>query len=140
MVLGVKDEMSLKRVKKRKLSKDLPDFFEFPSRGGSGIASQPFRDCIKAFLSHHARLTHLPSLFPTLLAWRLDLRSPFPVALHIVEEDVTTSRRSVYCDHCRVVGEHTPTLSYPAPHHVFFFFLILLLDIFIFILPFSITR
>ncbi|PON34876.1 Autoimmune regulator [Parasponia andersonii] len=106
MVLGVKDDngMALQSVKKRRICKDLPDFFEFPPRGGSATASQPFRDSVKAFLSSHARLTLQSSLFPSLLAWSLDLRSPAPVVLHIVEEDVTTSRRSVYCDHCRVVG------------------------------------
>lgn len=112
MVLGVRDDVPLKRaVKKRRISIDLPDFFEFPPRGDLTTASQPFRDCVKAFLSRHARLTLPPSLFPSLLAWRVDFHSPVAVALHVVEEDVTTSRRPVYCDHCRVVGKSINPLS-----------------------------
>lgn len=127
MVFGFNDERPLKRAKKRRLSRtaeDLPDFFAFPSPADQTTASQPFRDNVKSFLSCHARLTLPPSLFPSLLTWRVTLRLEDPdllpsvVVLDVVEEDVTSSRRSVYCDHCRVVGESTHRLSFWLPEEI----------------------
>lgn len=121
MVMGYNDDKPLKRTfKKRRLSRtggDLPDFFSFPSSADQSTASQPFRVSVRSFLSRHAHLTLPPSLFPSLLTWRVALRledpdlSPSVVVLDVVEEDVTRSKRSVYCDHCRVVGESTHRLS-----------------------------
>ncbi|KAL5538969.1 hypothetical protein UlMin_043307 [Ulmus minor] len=103
MVLGVNhDRKPKKRRLSRSLEEHLPDFFGFPPPSDG---AQPFRKCIKEFLGRHARLTLPPSLFPTLMAWRIALRLDLStVSVDVVEEDVTTSRRPVYCDHCRVVG------------------------------------
>ncbi|XP_010538899.1 PREDICTED: PHD finger protein At1g33420-like [Tarenaya hassleriana] len=110
------------RVAKRarrsnRVSADLYDFFTFPAaadgRGGSPLP--PFRDGVRSFLSSYARVAFPPStLFSSLMTWQIllsvgdstsgsDLSSRF-VSLDVVEEDVTRSSRSVYCDHCRVVG------------------------------------
>ncbi|XP_024031601.1 PHD finger protein At1g33420 isoform X2 [Morus notabilis] len=105
--LGVKEDESTRRVKRRRLCRselDVPDFKEFPPPQSEG--QKPFRDSIKEFLSRHAQLALPPSLFPSLLSWRLSLRlSSVAVALHVVEEDVTSSSRSLYCDHCRVLAQ-----------------------------------
>ncbi|PRQ22369.1 putative chromatin regulator PHD family [Rosa chinensis] len=99
----VVNERAAKRAR-RKVAADLPDLFTFPPPPESPEA---FRDNVRGFLGRHARVT-LPSssLFPSLLTWQIALRVDPAVVLplDIVEEDVTRSRRSVYCDQCRVVG------------------------------------
>lgn len=102
-----------KRTKRRRLTcnpismETLPDFLTFPP---PPVDHQPFRNSVKRFLINHARLLklHAPSILPSLVVWRSLLRisslQSAVVALEIVEEDITTSRRSVYCDHCRLVG------------------------------------
>ena len=106
---------------KRRVTADLYDFLTFPAAGdsfcGGGAAVEPFRKGIQSFLTDHARITFPPSLFPSLMTWQILFRvgelvdgpdlSPAMVTLDIVEEDVTRSRSSVYCDQCRVVGEST---------------------------------
>ncbi|CAN1841886.1 PHD finger protein At1g33420 [Linum perenne] len=102
----------LKRARRNRITADLHDFLTFPAAGGEEAG--PFRETVKAFLSNHARLTFPPSLFPSLLTWQIAFRigdlvdgpdlSPLVVSLDIVEEDVTRSPRSVYCNQCRVVG------------------------------------
>lgn len=111
----VVNERPSKRMKRR-VTADLCDFLTFPEPGVSA-STEPFRNCVQRFLSHHARITFPPSLFPSLMTWQILFRvgdlldapdlSPAIVTLDIVEEDVTRSRASVYCDQCRVVGEHT---------------------------------
>ncbi|XP_050388236.1 PHD finger protein At1g33420 [Argentina anserina] len=89
---------------RRRVTADLPDLFTFPPDSPD---PDGFRDNVRAFLSRYARVT-LPSssLFPSLLTWQIALRvdPAVVIPLDIVEEDVTRSRRSVYCDQCRVVG------------------------------------
>ncbi|EOA37671.1 hypothetical protein CARUB_v10012280mg [Capsella rubella] len=107
-----------------RISADLYDFSTFPSpeeinNGGDSTtaALPPFRDGIRTFLATHARVTFPPStLFSSLVTWQIMLRpgdstgdggsdlSSRLISLDVVEEDVTRSSRSVYCDHCRVVG------------------------------------
>ncbi|KAF5457037.1 hypothetical protein F2P56_021175 [Juglans regia] len=111
----VVNERPLKRMKRR-IFADLNDFFSFPaaeeseSTVGVHHHQQPFRDSVRAFLEKHARLMLTPSVLPCLLTWQVLLRvtdcpDPVVVVLYVVEEDVTGStRRSVYCDQCRVVG------------------------------------
>ncbi|CAI0555967.1 unnamed protein product [Linum tenue] len=115
----VMNNRPLKRARRNRVTADLHDFLTFPgeelnssseSPGGGG----PFRETVKAFLARHARLTSPPSLFPSLLTWQTAFRvgdlvdgpdlSPLVVALDVVEEDVTRSSASVYCNQCRVVG------------------------------------
>jgi hypothetical protein len=71
---------------------------------------------VRTFLATHARVTFPPStLFSSLMTWQIMLRpgdstdgsdlSSKLVSLDVVEEDVTRSSRSVYCEHCCVVGE-----------------------------------
>ncbi|KAL2606550.1 hypothetical protein GLYMA_09G233500v4 [Glycine max] len=108
----VVNERPSKRMKRR-VTADLCDFLTFPEPGVSA-STEPFRNCVQRFLSHHARITFPPSLFPSLMTWQILFRvgdlldapdlSPAIVTLDIVEEDVTRSRASVYCDQCRVVG------------------------------------
>lgn len=110
----VVNERPSKRMKRR-VTADLYDFLSFPAAGDVSPAAVPFRNRIQRFLSDHARVTFPPSLFPALMTWQILFRvgelvdgpdlSPAMVALDIVEEDVTRSRTSVYCDQCRVVGE-----------------------------------
>lgn len=103
---------------KRRVFADLNDFFAFPPpeeepESGVGVHRKAFRDSVRVFLERHARLTPTPtpSVLPALLTWQLMFRvadgpDPVVVTLYVVEEDVTGStRRSVYCDQCRVVGE-----------------------------------
>ncbi|KAK9941519.1 hypothetical protein M0R45_007224 [Rubus argutus] len=106
----VVNERPTKRARRR-VTADLPDLFTFPPPPQSPDDG-PFRDNVRDFLGRHARVT-LPSssLFPSLLTWQIALRVGPPVdaavvvlPLDVVEEDVTRSRRSVYCDQCRVVG------------------------------------
>ncbi|XP_077249673.1 RING/FYVE/PHD zinc finger superfamily protein [Tasmannia lanceolata] len=106
----------LKRMKRR-VTADLYDFLTFPAIGdGSTVdLDGPFRSNIRSFLGKHACLPppsslFSPTSFPHLLTWQISFRIGDPdagdssvVSLDIVEEDVTRSR-SVYCDHCRVVG------------------------------------
>nr|GMC66764.1 PHD finger protein At1g33420 [Ipomoea batatas] len=108
----------MKRMKRR-VTADLYDFLTFPSPSDgvsshAGSGAGPFRTNVRAFLSMHALLPPPSSLFPHLLTWQILFRvgdltesggdsSPAVVYLDIVEEDVARSR-SVYCDHCRVVG------------------------------------
>lgn len=115
----VVNERPTKRARRR-VTADLPDLFTFPPQSPD---DGPFRDKVRDFLGRHARVT-LPSssLFPSLLTWQIALRVGSPVdaavvvlPLDVVEEDVTRSRRSVYCDQCRVVGE--------SNHRLLFFFL-----------------
>ncbi|KAL6228445.1 hypothetical protein ACLB2K_002395 [Fragaria x ananassa] len=103
----VVNERPTKRARRR-VSADLPDLFTFPPPPPpSPDSPEAFRDNVRGFLGRHARVT-LPSssLFPSLLTWQIALRVDPSVVLplDIVEEDVTRSRRSVYCDQCRVVG------------------------------------
>lgn len=114
----VVNERPSKRMKRR-VTADLYDFLSFPAAGDSSSAV-PFRNCVQRFLSDHARITFPPSLFPSLMTWQILFRvgdlvdgadlSPAMVTLDIVEEDVTRSRGSVYCDQCRVVGESNRTV------------------------------
>ncbi|XVF63452.1 hypothetical protein PTKIN_Ptkin09bG0088100 [Pterospermum kingtungense] len=113
----------LKRARRTtRVTVDLPDFFAFPSLSASGSGcggGGPFRVAIRGFLSSHARLTtaYAPPVLPCLMTWQIlfrvcDFVTDAPrdslpatvVALYVVEEDVTRSSRSVYCDQCRVVG------------------------------------
>lgn len=114
----VVNERPSKRMKRR-VSADLYDFLTFPAAGdrccddvvGGG---QPFRKAVQRFLTNYAMVTYPPSLFSSLMTWQILFRigglvdgsdlSPAIVTLDIVEEDVTRSRSSVYCDQCRVVG------------------------------------
>ncbi|KAK8556614.1 hypothetical protein V6N13_064637 [Hibiscus sabdariffa] len=102
----------MKRMKRR-VTADLYDFLTFPSSSasGSGVAT-PFRANIRSFLSKHALMPSLSSLFPHVMTWQIAFRvgetteSSDPsavVCLDVVEEDVARSR-SIYCDQCRVVG------------------------------------
>ncbi|XWS24679.1 hypothetical protein CRYUN_Cryun27aG0003200 [Craigia yunnanensis] len=115
----------LKRARRTtRVTVDLPDFLDFPSPAATASASgKPFRVAVRSFLSSHARLTtdFAPPVLPCLMTWQIlfrvgdfvtDARDPLPivVALYVVEEDVTRSSRSVYCDQCRVVGESTRLL------------------------------
>ncbi|KAK7259833.1 hypothetical protein RIF29_25448 [Crotalaria pallida] len=92
-------------------STDLYDFHSIPSEidGGAAVTA-PFRCNVRSFLKNHARLTSPQTLFPSLMTWQILFRVcgsdlfDSTVALDIVEEDVTRSRSSVYCDQCRVVG------------------------------------
>lgn len=116
----VVNERPSKRMKRR-VSADLYNFLTFPAAGDGffdeSAAGEPFRKAVQRFLTNHARLTFPPSLFPSLMTWQILFRigglldgpdlSPAMVTLDIVEEDVTRSRSSVYCDQCRVVGEST---------------------------------
>lgn len=101
-----------------RISADLYDFTTFPAEeiNGDSTTLPPFRDGVRTFLATHARVTFPPStLFSSLMTWQIMLRpgdstdgsdlSSKLVSLDVVEEDVTRSSRSVYCDHCRVVGE-----------------------------------
>ncbi|CAL9217230.1 unnamed protein product [Arabidopsis halleri] len=100
-----------------RISADLYDFTTFPAEemNGDSTTLPPFRDGVRTFLATHARVTFPPStLFSSLMTWQIMLRpgdstdgsdlSSKLVSLDVVEEDVTRSSRSVYCDHCRVVG------------------------------------
>ncbi|XP_061359413.1 PHD finger protein At1g33420-like [Gastrolobium bilobum] len=108
----VVNERPAKRMKRR-VTADLYDFLTFPAAGDDS-SSVAFRNSVQRFLYDHARITFPPSLFPSLMTWRILFRvgelvdgpdlSPATVTLDIVEEDVTRSRSSVYCDQCRVVG------------------------------------
>ncbi|KAE8696265.1 PHD finger protein [Hibiscus syriacus] len=106
--------LPMKRMKRR-VTADLYDFRTFPSSStsasGSGVAT-PFRSNIRSFLSKHALMPPLSSLFPHVMTWQIVLRngdqteSSDPssvVCLDVMEEDVARSR-SIYCDQCRVVG------------------------------------
>ncbi|TQD72213.1 hypothetical protein C1H46_042252 [Malus baccata] len=111
MVMVV-NERPLKRMKRR-ITADLNDFFTFPSASPNRLVG-PFRSSVMDFISKHALLPPPSSLSPHLMTWQILFRagdddpssSPADAAvvcLDIVEEDVARSR-SVYCDHCRVVG------------------------------------
>nr|XP_010927813.1 PHD finger protein At1g33420 [Elaeis guineensis] len=110
----------LKRAKRR-VTADMCDFLTFPA-AGDGICDDldgPFRVNVREFLVGHARLSPpssilLPSAVasPHLIPWRIMFRVGDPaegelprafVELDVVEEDVLRSK-SIYCDHCRVVG------------------------------------
>ncbi|VFR01028.1 unnamed protein product [Cuscuta campestris] len=108
---------TMKRMKRR-VTADQYDFLTFPSPSDgvrSPPSAAPFRTNVRAFLSNHALLPPPSSLFPHLLTCQIQFRvgdladrgsgdsPPDAVVLDIVEEDVARSR-SVYCDHCRVVG------------------------------------
>ncbi|XP_020589393.1 LOW QUALITY PROTEIN: PHD finger protein At1g33420 [Phalaenopsis equestris] len=110
---------------KRRITADLYDFFD----AAAGDLGGPFRTNVQVFLSRHARLLPPPSILAPspsqagqLLTWRVgfglgdaaacdDVEALSPagsaakatVELDVVEEDVFRSK-SVYCDHCRVVG------------------------------------
>lgn len=117
----VDNERPLKRMKTKVIT-DLYDFVNFLAIvGDKVVVSEPFRSNVHHFLSNHAHLTfpHFPDLSPT--AWQIVFRvkslvdgsdpSLATIALDIIEEDVTQSRNSVYCDQCRVVGESIHGLS-----------------------------
>ncbi|CAD5314376.1 unnamed protein product [Arabidopsis thaliana] len=100
-----------------RISADLYDFSTFPTAeiNGESTTLPPFRDGVRTFLATHARVTFPPStLFSSLMTWQIMLRpgdstdgsdlSSKLVSLDVVEEDVTRSSRSVYCEHCCVVG------------------------------------
>lgn len=102
----------------RRVTADCHDFFSFPSAASDAIPGAPFRTAAPSFLSKHARMTcSMTSLFPALTTWQILFRVGDSVAgeeggaavvtLYVVEEDVVTSGRSIYCDQCRVVGELT---------------------------------
>ncbi|CAL5212062.1 unnamed protein product [Lathyrus oleraceus] len=106
------NERPTKRMKTR-VTADLYDFLTFPFAGDFSDAL-PFRNRVHRFLADHARVAFPPSLFPSLMTWQILFRvgevvdgsdlSSAMVTLDIVEEDVTCSRSTVYCDQCRVVG------------------------------------
>ena len=119
----VVNERPLKRLKRR-FSDDIYDFFTFPAAGGSisgdftvGGDGEPFWKMVPRFITTYASLTYPPSLFSSLMTWHVTLTivggaerpdlSPATVNLDVVEEDVTRSKSSVYCDQCRVIGELT---------------------------------
>lgn len=96
---------------RRRVTADLPDFFTFPFPQNHEVEPLPFRDSVRRFLIRHAHVTcPSSSLFPSLVTSQISLRLGHPgdptavLPLDVVEEDVTRSRRSVYCDQCRVVG------------------------------------
>lgn len=82
------------------------DFTKFPTAQPQPHTAASFRDRLKEFLSTNA----VPTASET-MTWQVPLRhflsdgSPVAVPLFIVEEDVTVSDGSVYCDHCRVIGQ-----------------------------------
>ncbi|XVF29809.1 hypothetical protein REPUB_Repub16aG0003100 [Reevesia pubescens] len=110
----------LKRPRRTtRVTADLPDFLDFPLPAvAASVQGKPFRDAVRSFLSTNARLTTAvtPLDLPSLMTWQILFRvgnfltsdacgpSPIVLALYVVEEDVTRSFRSVYCDQCRVVG------------------------------------
>ncbi|GAB2287189.1 hypothetical protein Dimus_021573 [Dionaea muscipula] len=106
----VVNEKSLKRMKRR-VTADLQDILTFPS--GDGLPGGPFQSNVRAFLRRHALPLPPSSLSPHLMTWQILFRAgdftegpdavPAVVGLDLVEEEVARSR-SVYCDHCRVVG------------------------------------
>ncbi|MFQ6645226.1 hypothetical protein Gotur_019401 [Gossypium turneri] len=110
----VVNAVPMKRIKRR-VTVDLYDFLTFPSTSSSfGFGgTTPFRANIRSFLTKHALMPPLSSLFPHMMIWQIVLRfddvtdnldsSSSVVCLDVVEEDVARSR-SVYCDQCRVVG------------------------------------
>ncbi|KDP37798.1 hypothetical protein JCGZ_06700 [Jatropha curcas] len=111
----VVNDRPLKRPRKNRVTANLYDFYTFPTGvAEEQLPSSPFRDNIKQFLSRHARVSFPPPLFPSLLMWQIVFRvgdlvdgpdlSPVVVLLDIVEEDVTRTARSAYCNHCQVVG------------------------------------
>lgn len=113
----VMTERPAKRLRRR-VTADLPDFFTFPQPHSDVAPPQPFRESVRSFLIRHAHVTcPSSSLFPSLVTSQISLRVGHPgdptavLPLDVVEEDVTRSRRSVYCDQCRVVGESTHPLS-----------------------------
>ncbi|XP_022718188.1 PHD finger protein At1g33420 isoform X2 [Durio zibethinus] len=107
-----------RRRRTTRVTADLSHFLDFPSPAVTASASgKPFRDAVRSFLSTNARLTtaFAPPLLPALMTWQILFRvddcfidagdsSSIVVAFYVVEEDVTRSSRSVYCDQCRVVG------------------------------------
>ena len=108
----------LKRMKS-KVTADFQDFLTFPSpsvAAAEDFSGGPFRTNVRSFLTKHALHPPPSALFPHLLTWQILFRvgdltdgpesNPAVVCLDVVEEDVARSR-SVYCDHCRVVGELT---------------------------------
>ncbi|KAL6268900.1 hypothetical protein ACE6H2_025811 [Prunus campanulata] len=106
----VMTERPSKRLRRR-VTADLPDFFTFPQPHSDLLPPQPFRESVRSFLIRHAHVTcPSSSLFPSLVTSQISLRVGHPgdptavLPLDVVEEDVTRSRRSVYCDQCRVVG------------------------------------
>ncbi|KAK8275178.1 hypothetical protein V6Z11_D10G121300 [Gossypium hirsutum] len=110
----VVNAVPMKRIKRR-VTVDLYDFLTFPSTSSSfGFGgTTPFRANIRSFLTKHALIPPLSSLFPHMMIWQIVFRvddvtdnldsSSSVVCLDVVEEDVARSR-SVYCDQCRVVG------------------------------------
>ncbi|CAN6475385.1 unnamed protein product [Victoria cruziana] len=100
---------------KRRVTAELFDLRCFPPTGFADLyGPAPFRTSIQSFLSRfvgypQAPASVLPS--PNLRAWKIVFqvgggeveRGAAAVTLNVVEEDVLMSR-SVYCDHCRVVG------------------------------------
>ncbi|GMG99877.1 hypothetical protein Nepgr_001717 [Nepenthes gracilis] len=108
----VVNERSLKRMKRR-VTADLQDLLTFPSSDSVGLEGGPFRKNVREFLKKHALVPPPSSLFPHLMTWQVLFRvgdlmegpdsTPVVVGLDVVEESVARSR-SVYCDHCRVVG------------------------------------
>ncbi|GLT74641.1 hypothetical protein SLA2020_464280 [Shorea laevis] len=116
MVENRTNSRPLKRARRSaRVTADLPDFIAFPPPAVGSV--KPFRVAVRSFLSNNARLTVAfpPPVLPCLMTWQIlfrvgDLMSdgpdlaPVVVALDVVEEDVTRSTRSVYCDQCRVVG------------------------------------
>lgn len=111
----VVNAVPMKRIKRR-VTVDLYDFLTFPSTSSSfGFGgTTPFRANIRSFLTKHALMPPLSSLFPHMMIWQIVLRvddvtdnfdpSSSVVCLDVVEEDVARSR-SIYCDQCRVVGK-----------------------------------
>ncbi|XP_010910248.2 PHD finger protein At1g33420 [Elaeis guineensis] len=111
----VVNRRALKRAKGR-VTADLCDFLTFPA-GSDGITDGldgPFRVSVREFLVRHARLPPPSSILspsavasPHLIPWRITFRvgdlEDAVVELNVVEEDVLPSK-SIYCDHCRIVG------------------------------------
>lgn len=135
----VVNRQALKRAKGR-LTADLCDFLTFPA-DGDGISDGiegPFRVSVREFLVRHARLPPpssilLPSAVasPHLIPWRITFRvgdlEDAVVQLNVVEEDVLRSK-SIYCDHCRIVGENREIILsffysqfYTFTHRLFFY-------------------
>ncbi|XP_031473249.1 PHD finger protein At1g33420 isoform X2 [Nymphaea colorata] len=100
---------------KRRVTAELFDLRGFPPPGFADLyGPAPFRTSIRSFLSRFVGSPQTPASLlpsPNLRAWQIVFQvgggeidgGAAAVTLNVVEEDVSLSR-SVYCDHCRVVG------------------------------------
>lgn len=115
------NQRPLKR--RRRVTAESHDFFTFPT-AGDRVSGAPFRTAVRCFLSRYATPAFpVNSVVPSLVTWQLLCRAgdgdSSGVVVYVVEEDVTRSCRSVYCDQCRVVGEST---RFQLSSRIFLFF------------------